>query len=88
VTLALELGILGVGLALYLRGTRARDRIGSWGLWSMVAVLVCIYMSGLFGPPPPSPHALALTALGLWLFVPWGYWVDRHRENKMPARST
>jgi membrane-bound metal-dependent hydrolase YbcI (DUF457 family) len=86
-TLALELGILAVGLALYLRGTRARDRIGSWGLWSMVAVLVCIYIFGLFGAPPPSSHALALMTLSLWLFVPWGYWVDRHRENKMPARS-
>ncbi len=67
------------GLVIYLRTTRARDRIGSWGLWSMVAVLLLIFLSGFFSPPPGNLPTLASFALGLWLFIPWSYWVDRHR---------
>jgi hypothetical protein len=78
-TLLLDGGLFVVGLALYLRATRARDRIGSWGLWAMVALLVFFFVSGFTSPPPPSEKALAFTALGLWLFVPWSWWVDRHR---------
>ncbi|GLC24973.1 metal-dependent hydrolase [Roseisolibacter agri] len=78
-TLAIELGILGVGLALYVRGTRARDRVGRWGLGAMVALLVVLFVGAVYGPPPPSERALALSSLGLWLFVPWGWWIDRHR---------
>jgi membrane-bound metal-dependent hydrolase YbcI (DUF457 family) len=78
-TIAIELVLLALGLVVYLRTTRARDRVGSWGLGVMVAVLVLVFLSG-FGGPPPSGKVLAISALGLWLFVPWGYWVDRHRE--------
>lgn len=79
-TVAIEVGLLGVGLALYVRGTRARDRVGSWGLWSMVALLVVFFLGAVTGAAPPSARALAVSTLGLWLFVPWGWWVDRHRE--------
>lgn len=81
-TVLLEIGFLGVGLALYLRHTRATDRIGSWGLWAMVALLVVIWFGGAFGPPPPNEHTLAISTLAIWLFVPWSYWIDRHREER------
>jgi hypothetical protein len=83
-TVAIEISLLAIGLVLYLRATRARDRVGSWGLWAMVALLTFFFLGSLMGAPPPNEHVLALTALGLWIFVPWGYWVDRHRER---ARS-
>jgi hypothetical protein len=79
-TIAIELALFGAGLALYVRATRARDRIGRWGLWSMVAVLALIFLGGFAGSPPPDEHTVAVVTLGLWLFVPWGWWVDRHRE--------
>jgi membrane-bound metal-dependent hydrolase YbcI (DUF457 family) len=79
-TIAIELLLLAIGLVIYVRTTRARDRIGSWGLGAMIALLVLIFVSGFAGSPPPSERALAVVTLGLWLFVPWGYWVDRHRE--------
>jgi hypothetical protein len=78
VTWLIEGTLFAAGLALYLRGTRARDRVGSWGLWAMVALLVAAFAGG--GSAPPSERALALMTLSLWLFVPWGWWVDRHRE--------
>ena len=84
-TVALEIGLLALGALVYVRTTRARDRVGSWGLWAMLVVLAGGYLSTLNGPPPPSERALAITTLGLWLFVPWAVWVDRHREPTVPV---
>ena len=78
-TLAVELAIFAVGLALYLRKTAPRDRIGSIGLWSLVAFLIVVYVASAFGPPPPSAAAVAWSAQAMWLIVAWGYWVDGHR---------
>jgi hypothetical protein len=77
-TYAIELAIYAIGISIYLRATRAVDKIGSWGLWAYIIVLALIYVSSN-GSPPPSERALAWTALGIWLFVPWAWWVDKHR---------
>ena len=81
-TLILELGIFGLGLLLYLRATRARDRIGRWGLAALVAVLLLIFLGGVGGAPPPSERVLAWVTLTIWVFIPWAWWVDRHREPR------
>lgn len=65
---------------LYLRQTRARDRIGSIGLWSLVGFLVLAQAGSIAGPPPPSVSAMAWGAEGMWLLVAFARWVDRHRE--------
>lgn len=78
-TLAFESALFIAGATLYAATTRARDRIGNIGLWSMIAVLGAIYFAALYGPPPPSVAAVAGAGQLLWLFVLWGYWVDRHR---------
>ncbi|HJQ53938.1 MAG TPA: hypothetical protein VJ825_08845 [Gemmatimonadaceae bacterium] len=77
-TYLIEFGIYAVGVFAYARVTRARDRIGSWGLWTYVILLAAIYI-GSNGPPPASERALALSALGIWVFVPLAWWVDKHR---------
>lgn len=86
-TLAVEFGIFLFGIVVYARTTRARDRIGRWGLWAMLAVLALALLSGFAGPPPANPKAIGYAALGLWLFVPWGYWVERHRETAETATA-
>jgi hypothetical protein len=78
-TLVVELALFAFGLGIYLRDTRARDRIGSGGLWAMVVLLAAFFLGGTFGGAPPSVQSLATGALGLWLFVPWAWWVDGHR---------
>jgi membrane-bound metal-dependent hydrolase YbcI (DUF457 family) len=80
ITILIELAVFGGGIASYLRATRARDRVGTWGLWVMIALLVLIFASGFASAPPASQQVIGLTALGLWLFVPWAAWVDRHRQ--------
>lgn len=79
VTYIIEFTIYLTGVSMYVRATRARDRIGSWGLWAYILVLAIIFVTSN-GPPPPSERALAWMTLGIWLFVPWAWWVDRHRE--------
>jgi hypothetical protein len=78
-TLALESAMFIIGAAMYASVTRARDRIGRFGLWALIVVLVAVYFAALYGPPPPDVAAVAGAAQLQWLFVLWGYWVDRHR---------
>jgi len=86
-TIVVEVGLFAAGVVIYLRATRARDAVGRWGLWAMVAVLAAIFFSGATGAPPPNAHAVAVATLGLWLFVPWAWWVDRHREPVSGSRQ-
>lgn len=72
--------LFALGLGLYLRATQAIDRLGRWALWGLVAFLLLVHISNLFGPPPPSVTALAWVGQAQWLLVAWGYWVDRHRR--------
>lgn len=85
-TLAIELAVLGAGFWVYARWTTAVDRIGRWGLIGGVAALVLFFLSSLTAPPP-GEAALAWGGLTLWLFVPWGYWVDRHRRTAGAATA-
>lgn len=78
-TLAVELGLFAIGVLVYLRMTKARDKIGLIGFWSLVVFLVAVYFANLLGPPPPSIATVAWSAEALWLVVLWGYWIDRHR---------
>lgn len=79
-TLAVEGALFAAGIAIYTRFTRARDRVGQWAFWGLIAFLLAIYASAVFGPPPPTKAAVPLAGLAMWLLVAWGYWVDRHRE--------
>lgn len=80
-TLAVEFGLLTLGLVVYLRSSRARDRVGTLGAGALVAFLIVVYLASLFGPPPPSAAAVAWVAQSMWLLVAWAAWVDRHRES-------
>jgi len=78
-TLALELVMYAAGIAIYLRATRARDRIGSRGFAVFALFLLAIYAGAAFGPPPPNASAVAWSDMGQWLVILWAAWVDRHR---------
>ena len=68
-----------IGISIYIRTTRATDRIGSIGLWAFLIFSALMWASGPWAPPPPSPRALAWFAQSVWLLILWAWWVDRHR---------
>ena len=78
-TIVVEGALFAAGVAVYARSTRARDRVGRWGLVGLVAFLALAFVANVFSPPPPSVRALTYGALAAWLLVPWPYWIDRHR---------
>lgn len=78
-TFVVEGALFAAGIALYLRATRARDRIGVWALWSLLGVSTVMWASGPFSSPPPSERVVGWVTLGLWLLVAWAAWADRHR---------
>jgi hypothetical protein len=80
-TLVVESTMYAAGVALYVRATRAKDKIGTWALVGLVAVLLVAYIGNLLGPLPPSGKAVAISALALWLVPLWGVWIERHRET-------
>jgi hypothetical protein len=78
-TLLLEGSIFGVGLVLYLRTTKAKNRAGIIGFWTVLGFLMLVYFANIVGPPPPSTSAVAWAGQLQWLFVIWAYWIDRNR---------
>jgi hypothetical protein len=85
-TLAVELALFTAGLLLYALATRARDRIGSLGLWALVGLLLLVYAGAFFGPPPPSATVVAWADFfGGWLTVALAAWVDHHRDAAQTA---
>ena len=81
-TLLLESGLFAGGIAVYLNATRAKDRVGVWAFWTLVILLYAIWVSSLFAPPPPGVTPIAVAGLAMWLMIPWGYWIDRHRAAR------
>jgi uncharacterized membrane protein len=81
-TLVVELGVFLGGLALYVRSTRARDRVGTGALVALALFFAGLFLANHFGPPPPTTvpqQLLALPILLMALLLPWGHWIDRHR---------
>jgi hypothetical protein len=80
-TVIVEAVMIIAGIALYVTTTRARDRIGRWGLALFLLLIVLSYVGSLFSPPPSNFTALAIGGLVFGcLFVGLAAWVDRHRE--------
>jgi membrane-bound metal-dependent hydrolase YbcI (DUF457 family) len=80
-TVAIEGMLFAICVGGYMHATQARDAIGHWALWALVAFLSLVYVASFMGPPPPSVEAVAWTALSMWLLVAWGYWIDAHRSS-------
>jgi hypothetical protein len=80
-TIAVETIMAVVGVALYLGTTRARDRVGRYGLAAFMLLVGLGYAAALFSPPPSNVKVLAIGGLVFgWLFVGMAGWVDGHRE--------
>ena len=82
-TLIVEGLLFVAGVAIYARATRARDAVGRYAFWGLVALLLALYVASLFSPAPPSGNEFAVVGMILTVvFVGLGVWVDRHREAR------
>ncbi|MFI5253814.1 MAG: hypothetical protein ACHQQQ_15450 [Bacteroidota bacterium] len=79
-TIILEGLLYIVGVILYARFTAPKDRAGRIALWSLVIFLVLMWIGSMKSAPPPNEKVLAWSALLTWLMVPWGYYIDKHRN--------
>jgi hypothetical protein len=78
-TMIVEIIIYIVGMGIYVRTTRARDRIGAIAFWALAILLLVLYVVTSFGPPPPDVKSLTVMGFVAWLFIPWAWWIGRHR---------
>ncbi len=79
-TLIIEFAMYGAGVLIYLRSTRARDRIGTWAFFALAGFLPLVYLANIFGPAPPSAAAIWIGAsIGAAVMTLWAWWADRHR---------
>jgi hypothetical protein len=81
-TVTIELALLGVGLALYLRGgSRNHPVRRAWAV-GFAAALAAAYTAATLGPPPPSVRALGVAAPVMILTLAGlGGWIDRGRSR-------
>jgi hypothetical protein len=87
-TLVVELLMFAVGVWLYARTTRARDRIGQYAFLAYVALLLVLYIGDRFSPPPASVSELAWTGIAAEvILLLWAWWFDHHRVPRAETQS-
>ena len=87
-TVIVEGALFITGVVIYARSTVATDKTGRYAFLALVGFFLLSWIGNMIGPPPPDSKSLAWFALLLWLFVPWGYWIDRHRVSVPPQSSS
>jgi hypothetical protein len=63
VAIALELSLLFAGKYWYFHRTRALSKAGHYAMVAFRVMITGIELLVFFGPPPPSPGAVAIEAL-------------------------
>ncbi len=80
-TMVIEFVMLACGVWIYMGATRARDRAGSWGIGSLVALLVVAYIGSIPSAPPSVTAVWSGAIVGAAVILVWSWWADRHRDS-------
>jgi hypothetical protein len=78
-TIIVESAIFITGIIFYLQATKAKDTLGKILPWTIILFLTITYAASIVSAPPSDLAPLAIGGLIQWLYIPWGYWIDRHR---------
>jgi len=82
ITLIIEIALFLGGAFFYASFNKAKNRIGKWGLWILVVLLLAFHLSNTFGPAPGgSIMTLFVSFITLMaIIIAIAYWVDHNRE--------
>jgi membrane-bound metal-dependent hydrolase YbcI (DUF457 family) len=83
-TLLVEVSLFIAGVAVYVKVTHAKNKVGGRGFWALIAALLALYLAAIFGPPPPDVGSLIIGGYAILALVGWAYWVDRNRSALSP----
>ena len=78
-TFAVELVMFAGGTWIYVGFTRAKDAIGRWGFFTLMAFLLLAYLANLRSVPPSVTALYTASIVGVLVIAAWAWWVDRHR---------
>jgi hypothetical protein len=78
-TLAVELVMFAAGTRIYVGITRAKDDVGRWGFFTLMAFLLLAYLANLRSVPPSVTALYTASMVGVLVIAAWAWWVDRHR---------
>jgi hypothetical protein len=81
-TIIIESALFILGIILYLDTTKAKDTLGKYAPWTIILFLWISYAANIFSPPPSDASPIAIIGMTQWLVIPWGYWIDRHRQTQ------
>ena len=80
IALALELGLMAIGVFAYMRSTTPVSATGKFGMPALAVLIAAIQVWVFFGPDPTGPSAMALTAIVSYLVIAAiAGWLDRQR---------
>lgn len=81
-TLIIEILLFVLGIYLYLQSTISKNKTGIYAFWGLIIFFMLIYVMNAAGNPPPNSEMIGYVGLAQWLFIIWGYWIDRNRESR------
>jgi hypothetical protein len=85
-TMIVEISMLVVGVWLYVRATRAGDRIGSYAFFAYLILLLVLYVGDRFSPPPNNVSEIIWPGIiAEFVLLAWAWWFDHHRLLRAPA---
>ncbi|MDF1545834.1 MAG: hypothetical protein P1R58_12135 [bacterium] len=78
----LELAIFLIGLTIYMKSSRAADKLGQIG-WPLFALFLLVMNAvNLWGPPPPSAQTIGWSVLISYpLLALVAHWLGKHRPS-------
>lgn len=79
--MVIESVIFITGVYLYAKSTRPISKTGFYALAGLVIFFVAVFFMNAKGDPPPNADVIPYVGLAQWLFVFWGYWIDRNRQS-------
>lgn len=82
-TFAVEGGLWAICLAVYLRSTAAKKRLGTYALYALVALLTLGFIAIPFAPPPSTVLFAAVGgAVAIASMLAWSHWIEKLRTPR------